>query len=59
VTSLDPGIWLHLIARCKPANWTQPSILAVPVAITAAAIAKAELPVLEHHAVEVPSHLDA
>jgi hypothetical protein len=29
------------------------------VAITAAAIAAAELQVLKHHAGEVPSHLDA
>ncbi len=41
-----------LIAHRKPANWTPPSILAVPVVITAEEIAEAEaeLRALEQHA---------
>ena len=45
-----------LVARHKPPHWTPPSILTLPVAITAAEIAEAEaeLAALEQHAVETP-----
>ncbi len=48
-----------LVARHKPPHWTPPSILAVPVAITAAEIeeAGAELQALERHAAEAPMFL--
>ena len=45
-----------LVARHKPPRWLEPSILTLPVAITAAEIAEAEaeLAALEQHAVETP-----
>ena len=50
-----------LVAHRKPTRWTPPSILAVPVAITAAEIAEAEaeLQTLEQHAAEAPMFLGA
>ena len=45
----------------KPPHWMPPSILAVPMVVTAAEIAEAEaeLATLEWHAVKVPAFLDA
>ncbi len=50
-----------LVSHYKPPHWTPPSILTLPVAITAAEIeeAGAELQALEQHAAEAPVFLDA
>ncbi len=50
-----------LVAHHKPPHWTPPSILTLPVAITAAEIeeAGAELEALARHAAEAPMFLDA
>jgi hypothetical protein len=50
-----------LVAHRKPPHWMPPSILVLPVAITAEEIAAAEgeLQALEQHAAEAPMFLDA
>jgi hypothetical protein len=50
-----------LVCHHTPQHWALPNTLTIPAAITAAEIAEAEaeLQVLEQHAAEVPSYLDA